>query len=160
MLIQAQSEHLPFFYELYMHPQTNPYLLYEPMSLPAFQPIFEDLISKGLLFYYAENGQKIGMVKLIPLTYRSAHIVYLGGFAVHPQYFGQGYGTKFLNEIIQYAQNQGFKRIELSTAIHNEVAIKLYEKCGFAKEGILRKYTYFQSTNTYLDECLMSYIMD
>lgn len=160
MLLQAQSKDLDFFFELYMHPQTNPYLLYEPMSLTEFRPIYEDLISKKLLFFYEENNQKIGMVKLIPLTYRSAHIVYLGGFAIHPHYFGKGYGTKFLNEIIQYVQNQGFKRIELSTAVHNEAAIKLYEKCGFVKEGILRNYTHLQSKNIYLDEFLMSLIMD
>lgn len=160
MLHQAQSKDTAFFYELYMHPQTNPYLLYEPMSLAEFEPIYADLIAKNALFYYEENQQKIGMVKLLPLTYRSAHIVYLGGFAVHPAFFGQGMGTKFLTEIIQYAHNQGFKRIELSTATSNAAAIRVYEKCGFQREGVLRKYTHLQSQNLYLDELLMSYIME
>ncbi|MCU0446793.1 MAG: GNAT family N-acetyltransferase [Microscillaceae bacterium] len=160
MLHKAQLSDCDFFYELYMHPQTNPYLLYEPMSLAEFEPIFTDLIAKQALFYYEEDEQKIGMVKLLPLTYRTAHAVYLGGFAIHPRFFGQGKGTNFLQAIIQYAQNQGFKRIELSTATSNAAAIRLYEKCGFEREGILRKYTYLQSQNIYLDELMMSYLMD
>jgi L-phenylalanine/L-methionine N-acetyltransferase len=159
MLCQAQIADISFFYELYMHPQTNPYLLYETMNLAEFEPIYADLIAQKALFYYEEAEQKIGMVKLLPLTYRSAHIVYLGGFAIHPAFFGQGKATKFLQEIIQYAHNQGFKRIELSTATTNAAAIRVYEKCGFAHEGILRNYTYLQSQDVYLDELMMAYLI-
>ena len=101
----------------------------------------------------------VGMFKLVPHTYRSAHIVYLGGVAVHPKWAGKGYGFLMMKAIIDYAKQQGFLRIELSVAVQNLKAISLYEKVGFEKEGTLKKYTYLQEKNTFIDEILMAYIM-
>jgi L-phenylalanine/L-methionine N-acetyltransferase len=65
-----------------------------------------------------------------------------------------------MTEIIDFAGKSGFKRIELSVAVHNEKAIQLYEKAGFEQEGILRKYTYLAKENQYFDEILMSYLFE
>ena len=63
-----------------------------------------------------------------------------------------------LTEILEYAGNQGFIRIELSVAGINEKAIQLYQKAGFQKEGILKKYSFLKKENQFLDEVLMSYL--
>jgi L-phenylalanine/L-methionine N-acetyltransferase len=149
-----------FVYNMYMHPIINPHLLYEQMSTIDFKPIFEKLIADGILYIFYDEENCLGMFKLIPHTYRSAHIVYLGSFAVHPQYVGKGLGLTMLNEIIAYAKANDFKRIELSAGVQNEKAITLYKKAGFEEEGILRKYTYFKSEDRYIDELMMSYIID
>ncbi len=160
MIKKATLQDTNFFYELYMHPDINPYLLYEPMAIAAFKPIFADLVQKELIFiYFNEEGLPVGMFKLIPHTYRSAHIVYLGGVAVHPQYAGKGYGFLMMKAIIDYASNRGFLRIELSVAVQNSKAISLYEKVGFEKEGILKKYTYLKEKNTFIDEIQMAYLV-
>jgi putative acetyltransferase len=97
------------------------------------------------------------MFKLIPLTYRTSHIAYLGGLAVHPVFAGKGYGLAMLKEILAYAKQLGFLRVELSVASVNDKAIYLYEKAGFVKEGVLRKYTYLKSENRFLDEVMMAW---
>lgn len=142
-----------------MHPQINRYLLYEMMDKQTFQPIFDELMSRQVLYIHEENNTAMGTCKLAPLTYRNAHIVYLGGVAVHPSFAGKGRGFTMLKEIIEYAKEQGFLRIELSVASENEKAIHLYKKAGFAEEGLLRKYTYLQSENKFLDEVMMSYLV-
>ena len=38
-----------FVYELYMHPEVNKYLLYEPMSEAVFNPIFADFLEKQII---------------------------------------------------------------------------------------------------------------
>lgn len=147
-----------FIYNLYMHLATNPYLLYEPMQKAEFKPIFNELIDQNIIFIYSENSEDIGMFKLIPLTYRSSHINYLGGLAINPNYSRKGFGSKMLLEILEIGKERGLKRIELSTATTNENAIKLYEKHGFVFEGVLKNYTYLKLENRYIDEQYMAYL--
>ena len=154
----ADENDFDFVYNLYMHPQNNGYLLYEHMSPESFRKIFNGLIDQRIKFIYERDGTPVGMCKLIPLTHRTSHIVYLGGLAIHPELAGKGYGYDMLQEIIRYVKEKGFLRIELSTASTNGRAIGLYEKAGFVKEGILRKYSYLESEDRFLDETIMSYL--
>ncbi len=160
MIRKATQQDLAFIYGLYMHPKINEFLLYEEMPLQEFEPIYKELLGKEALFIYADNQQDVGMFKLLPLAHRTSHIAYLGGVGIHPDFAGKGQGTKMMEEIISYAIQQGFKRVELSTYVTNEKAIRLYEKVGFEKEGVLRKFAYLKSRNVYIDEVLMSYIAD
>ncbi len=158
MIKQATSQDFDFFYKLYFHPLINPYLLYEMMDKGDFALIYNELLEKKVLFIFEKDGQDVGMFKLIPLTYRSSHIAYLGGVAIHPDYSGKGYGSQMMQAIVEYGKILDLKRIELSVAAINDRAQHLYEKAGFQKEGILRNYTYLKSKNKYLDEILMSYL--
>jgi L-phenylalanine/L-methionine N-acetyltransferase len=158
MIKPATIEDFDFFYSLYFHPLVNPYLLYEMMDKATFEPIYADLLAQKVLFIFGKDTQQIGMFKLIPLTYRSSHIAYLGGVAIHPDFSGKGYGAQMMQAIVDYGEILGLKRIELSVAAINEKARHLYEKAGFQKEGVLRNYTYWESENKYLDEILMSYL--
>lgn len=160
MIRKAQKEDEDFFYDLYMHPQINPYLLYEPISKEEFTPIFEDLFLKNALFVYQNTVSKIGMFKLIQFDYRTSHINYLGGIAINPDFAGQGFGKKMLLEIIDYVKNLGIKRLELAVSIFNEKAIKLYESVGFEREGLMRKAVYLQKEDKYVDELMMSMVWD
>ncbi|WP_315822411.1 hypothetical protein [Paraflavitalea speifideaquila] len=83
-----RREDFPFVFELYMHPATNPYLLYEVMDEAAFEPIFNELLEKQVMYIYESEGVPTGMFKLLPQTYRAAHIAYLGGLAIHPDKAG------------------------------------------------------------------------
>jgi len=159
MIRKITEKDFDFIYELYMHPQVNMYLLYEPMSSDEFKDIFTDLLNKEIIYVFEDNGIAAGMFKLIPLTYRASHIAYLGGLAIHPVFGGKGLGLAMLKDILAYAKNQGFLRIELSVAAINEKAIRLYEKAGFEKEGVLRKYTHLEKENKFLDEILMSWLV-
>ena len=147
-----------FIYGLYMHPKVNPYLLYELTSKDDFWPIYNNLIQQNVKYIYADEIQNIGMFKLIPFTYRSSHIVYLGGLAINPEFSGRGEGAKMLKEIIAFAVEKGFLRIELSVSVMNKKAIQLYTKSGFKQEGILKKYTHLKHENRFIDEILMSFI--
>lgn len=159
MLEKAKLDDFSYIYNLYMHPEVNPYLLYEMMEQETFRPIFEDLIKEEVLFLYKNGLETIGMCKLIRQKYRNEHILYLGGLAIHPDYFGKGFGKKMMQEIIDFCKKQGVSRIELSVAIHNEKAIQLYEKVGFTKEGVLKNYTYLKSKDQFIDEILMSNLL-
>ena len=158
MIRKITSNDFDFIYKLYMHPQVNPYLLYEQMDKTAFEPIFADLLKQEIIFIYEEEKVPIGMFKLIPETHRSSHVVYLGGLAIDPNFSGKGAGTAMMQAIIDYAQQNHFLRIVLSVATHNEKAINLYKKMGFIREGILKNYTHLKKEQKFIDEYLMAYL--
>ena len=161
MYRNATQNDLQFIYDLYMHPQVNPYLLYEFMTIEDFKPIYNKLLEGGIKYIFEEeNGTSIGMFKLFPWTYRASHIAYLGGLAIHPAYAGKGFGVKMMQEIIELANQKDYKRIELSVSTENLRAIKLYNTVSFEEEGIMRKYTYLKYERRFLDELLMSYIFE
>jgi putative acetyltransferase len=162
MIRSANKDDFDFIYRLYMHPEVNPFLLYEQMDADNFLPIFEALLSENVLYIFNapndENASPTGMFKLIQLKHRTSHIAYLGGVAIDPAFAGKGHGVRMMQEIIALADSKGVKRLELSTGVHNLRAAALYEKCGFAREGILRHFTYLKKEERYIDEVLMSYL--
>ncbi len=158
---KATQNDLQFIYDLYMHPQVNPHLLYEMMDIEAFKPIYDDLLKDGIKYIFMdENSSPVGMFKLYPLKHRCTHIFYLGGLAIHPDLARKGFGVKMMQEIIDLAQQNGCKRLELSAGTENHRAIELYKKVGFEPEGVLRKYTHLKSQRRIIDELLMSYLFE
>lgn len=159
MIRKAEPEDFNFIYEMYMHPQINPFLLYEQMDQQDFKPVFNELTDREVLFVFDDDGISTGMCKLVPQQYRNSHIVYLGGVAVHPFFAGKGKGLIMMENIIEYVKQKGFQRIELSVASVNTKAIRLYEKAGFVKEGLLKNFTFLKSENKFLDEVMMAYLI-
>ena len=89
MIRTATKTDFDYLYSLYMHPEINPWLLYEMMSADAFRPIMEDLLQKKALYIYEQEGKAVGMFKLVPMKFRNSHIMYLGGVAIHPDHAGK-----------------------------------------------------------------------
>lgn len=141
-----------------MHPDVNPWLLYEPMDAQSFFPIFTDLLAKNIIYIFNAAGKDAGMFKFIQQEHRDSHKAYLGGLAIHPSFAGRGYGLQMMQEIIELGKTNNILRIELSVATINEKAIALYEKAGFEKEGVMRKFTHLKKEGRFIDEQLMSYL--
>ena len=160
MIRKATQHDFNFIYELHMHPQTNRFLFYEIMSAEEFKPIFDELLEEGILYMYEEDGILTGMFKLAPKQHRASHICVLGGVAIHPSFSGKGCGQRLLNEIILLGKERGFLRMELGVSTINTKAIHLYEKAGFKKEGLLKKYIYLKNENLFLDDLLMAYFYE
>lgn len=67
---------------------------------------------------------------------RTAHSGRLG-IMVHPDFWGQGVGGALMTAVLDLADNWlNLLRVELEVYTHNEAAIRLYEKMGFAREGM------------------------
>lgn len=62
------------------------------------------------------------------------------GITVRKSYWGLGIGSILLDFLIKWAKETDIvKKINLRVRVDNESAIKLYEKYGFEKEGILTR---------------------
>ncbi len=69
---------------------------------------------------------------------RSLHKVEFG-ICVLREYWGFGIGRNLLQQSIQWADSNGIIKMELNVIETNEKAISLYQKNGFAVEGVLKK---------------------
>ncbi len=159
MIRTAGQEDFDFIFHLYMHPENNPWLLYEQMARDEFFPIFNELISRKQLFIFEEEGIDVGMFKLQPMKYRNSHIIYLGGVAIDSGCRLQGAGSRMLVEVLSKIREMDFTRVELTVATVNHAAIRLYEKMGFQNEGLLRNYSFLKSENRYIDEFVMGLLL-
>ena len=68
----------------------------------------------------------------------------------HPNARGQGKAVALLNHLIQYAKENNVRQIFLEVNIENQPAISLYEKMGFTKTGVRKKY-YKMKDGTFCD---------
>lgn len=159
MIRTAVQDDFDYIFYLYMHPDNNPWLLYELMGKEEFKPIYNELTARNHLYVFSEGGRDMGMFKLQPMKYRNSHIIYLGGVAIDPGYRLQGAGGRMMTEILAKVKQMGFTRVELTVATINRAAIKLYEKAGFQNEGLLRNYSYLKSEDRYIDEYVMGLIL-
>lgn len=68
--------------------------------------------------------------------------VWLGYFAVHPDYRNKGLGTRSLEFVEEVAKEKGYKSILIETYEHPTFAsaLKLYKKQGYKEIGYLADY--------------------
>jgi len=61
--------------------------------------------------------------------------------AVHPQWQGKGFGSDAVRTVAQYLfEERGHHRLVIDPATGNERAIRSYEKVGFRRIGVMRRY--------------------
>jgi ribosomal protein S18 acetylase RimI-like enzyme len=65
----------------------------------------------------------------------------------------QGIGRALLEAAVEWARENGVRKLELHVFTYNEAAINLYESFGFEREG-LRKQHYLQN-----DKLVDAYVM-
>ncbi len=61
------------------------------------------------------------------------------GISVLKDYWNIGIGSRMMEYLISLCKEKNFKKIDLLVYENNEKAIKLYEKFGFIKEGLLSR---------------------
>ena len=66
-----------------------------------------------------------------------------------------GIGSEMVAGAQRWARERGLRKVTLGVFPDNERAIAVYEKCGFAREGLRRQQ--FRSGDTYRDEVLMAW---
>lgn len=95
--------------------------------------------------YLTTNSQHIGNIYLRNIDWISRHGE-LNIFIGDVEQRAKGYGKAAVRLLIEYAlKDLGLQRLYLFVLKDNMSAIKMYEKCGFIKEGELRGHIFKDS---------------
>jgi len=60
--------------------------------------------------------------------------------AVVEDWRGRGVGSALMEACVEWAQEHGIHKLALQVWPHNDAALRLYEKFGFEREGLLRSH--------------------
>lgn len=75
-------------------------------------------------------------------------------------YLRKGYGKEILNLLLRFSfENLGMNKVYLTPRTDNKLAIYIYKRLGFKKEGIMRK-EYKVREGQYIDPLRMSILRD
>ena len=116
------------------------YLTFGPEGLPVTPQAEAAMLEHkhkevGTVIYLAHReGKLMGVGSLDGMPRRMSHRSELG-LTVLRQEWNKGVGSALMNQLLNYAKNNGIELIYLETAEENQRAIHLYEKYGFSKVG-------------------------
>jgi ribosomal protein S18 acetylase RimI-like enzyme len=102
------------------------------------------------------SGRVVGYIRLKAPTHlpENAHVIQVQGLAVHPGAQRQGAATALLTAAEQWVRDRGTRKLSLRVLGTNRVALGLYERLGFIREGVLREE--FLINGSYVDDVLMT----
>ncbi len=97
-----------------------------------------------------------GYIRLKPATQlpENAHVLQVQGLAVHPAARGRGIAEALLTAAERQARAAGARKLTLRVLGSNQPAIRLYERLGFTREGVLLGEFYINGS--YVDDILMA----
>jgi RimJ/RimL family protein N-acetyltransferase len=110
------------------------------------------------VFVAESNGELVGRLSLARDQHpASSHVADLG-LMVAARHRRRGIGLALLERAVEWAREAGVRKLELHVFPHNTPAIALYERFGFAREGLRR--SHYRRGADYLDAILMAYELD
>ncbi len=126
----------------------------------ASRPFFSDRTHPEDVLVAERDGVVVGWAKIEhPTPFPSSdHVWTITGLAVEPSAQGGGVGRALVEALIEEARSRGARRLTLRVFAANEVARRLYERCGFEVEGVLRGE--FRAGDDYVDDVLMAFAID
>ena len=116
--------------------------------------LYSNIPSTYLGIELTEGDTLIGIIGLDDISFitRSARFSILIG---DPGKRGKGYAKESTLAMLRFGfHDLGMNRVSLTVREDNLPALKLYEECGFTREGVLRESTF--KKDKYINELVMS----
>ena len=115
----------------------------DPDKIISIEYIKQRLTNKeSTIFFVEEDNVCIGIVQLY-VTFDSLELskkIILYDLFVRSEYRNKGIGAMLMNASKDFAKNNGISGIELSTAISNGTAQRLYESLGYERDNEFYNY--------------------
>ena len=116
---------------------------YSPLSKVKqrkwYEKYLDDVTQQIFIIEVKEEKIPIGTVGLTNIDYKNQRgelTIIIG----EKNYRGRGLGDECLNLLVKFAFDEmNLRKIKTLVFSDNEKAIKLYEKCGFVEEGVLKE---------------------
>jgi [ribosomal protein S5]-alanine N-acetyltransferase len=94
---------------------------------------------QSLAFHIACDSQIVGLVKAAVVGHRAQV-----GYVVHEPYWGRGVATEAVQKLTtKLEESRDISRIWATCALDNPGSVRVLEKCGFQREGVLRNWVIY-----------------
>jgi RimJ/RimL family protein N-acetyltransferase len=103
----------------------------------------------------AEDGTVVGRLSIARDQHPASRHVADVGLMVSQPHRRRGIGRALLGAAVDWAREQGVRKLELHVFPHNVAAIALYEQFGFLREGYRK--AHYRRGDEYVDAILMAY---
>ncbi|HEX8290800.1 MAG TPA: GNAT family N-acetyltransferase [Pyrinomonadaceae bacterium] len=154
---RAEPDDCSALYEMFTHPKLYANTLQLPYpSREQWRRRLSDPGDGTYNLVAVAGGKVVGMFGLhtFPSRPRRHHAAAVG-LTVHEDWHGKGVGTALMRAGLDLADNWlNLTRLELEVYTDNEAAIRLYERFGFEREGLLRRHAY--RDGSYVDALMMA----
>ena len=142
---KISEKHLRDALKIYNYYIVNSYANFEEKKLTfnQFHNNYKNSIKNKLPYLVALSEKKVvGLAYLTRFREKSGYrFAFENTIYVHDQFTKQGIGFKLLNELLNISKN--YKNIKLIVAVIGSIdskgSLKLHEKLGFKKKGVLKK---------------------
>ena len=142
-IVQAKIEHLREVSKLF-----NLYRIFykQKDDLDSAKQFIKQRLENGdstIFISINDDASLNGFVQLYPsfCSVSMIPILILYDLFVDPDIRTKGIGRSLMNKAAQYAQENGFKRLELSTAKDNFIGQSLYESLGYEVDDEFLQYS-------------------
>jgi ribosomal protein S18 acetylase RimI-like enzyme len=107
---------------------------------PPGTPFFDEEARPEDFLVAEHDGVVAGYVRLAAGFDIAAHrhVLVIGGLAVDPDRQGLGIAGRLVDAAVAVARKRGARKLTLRVLGHNAGARRVYERCGFVVEGVLR----------------------
>ncbi|MEH6939252.1 GNAT family N-acetyltransferase [Bacillus sp. JJ664] len=149
MLIEIESKHLDVIYQIFSNEDVTKYYGMSPFTnesqakvmIESFRIRFENKQGLRWGILDKETNHLIGTIGLNNLLLSSKRTEI--GYDLLPTFWGNGIMSEAINEVITYCfETLSLFRIGAVIFPENIASMKVIEKLGFQKEGLLRGYIY------------------
>jgi RimJ/RimL family protein N-acetyltransferase len=96
--------------------------------------------SHAAVFVAEAEGAIVGRLSIARDPHPASEHVADVGLMVARAFRRRGAGTALMEEAERWARGAGVRKLELHVFPHNEPAIALYERLGYAREGLRRRH--------------------
>ena len=126
-------------------------------KVEAFAAKIADLQAKGRYVVAEREGRPVGHALLEPMGLERVSHVHRLTIVVHPGCLGTGVGTALMKDLLEWSNaTPAVGKVELHVRATNDVAIRLYRKCGFVEEGRMKNRIKLED-GTYIDDISMGW---
>lgn len=141
-LRRLQPNDCAALYAVYSDPQAMRYWSRPPMQALAeaerLLAEIEDYRARGSLLQWGIDldGQIVGCVTLFYLNPAQGRAEV--GYILRSDHWGQGYASEAVGRLLQHAEAIGLRRIEADVDPRNQRSLRLMQRLGFRREGLLK----------------------
>ena len=104
--------------------------------LEAYEKAREAGTREGFAILDAETGGFLGLAAAVHLDEDAGEAEL--GYILAPEARGRGAATEALQQLTAWAFDKGLVRLELRIDADNERSVRVAERCGYSREGLLR----------------------